>query len=224
MRIRRFVFLWCGLILTGLWLAACGGTPASPGSTPTTVPLTSTPRLVPTATPMPVPMLSLDETAATVKEFVITDFDAAHSQVNGDPNQYLIFGNLPVSKPAADLPPDLAAFLGRWEGYRYAPPVKKDRKFVLVIPEMTRQGGKLIGWTGTNLQFPDTVGELHFRVAEGDVPAIEWQVVWPDKSIEIDTYTYDRDKDLLRGWVKFPPDNSSYGPIEAQPRSILLRL
>ena len=79
---------------------------------------------------------------------------------------------------------------------------------------MTGQGGKLIGWSATNLQFPDTVGELHFRVVVSDTPAIEWQIVWPDKSIEVDTYTYDRDKDLLRGWVKFPPDNTPYGPVE----------
>jgi hypothetical protein len=76
---------------------------------------------------------------------VVTDFDAVHSPVNGDPNKHLIFGNLPVSKPAADLPPDLAAFLGRWEGYSYAPPVKKDRKFVLVIPEITSQEN--LGWS-----------------------------------------------------------------------------
>jgi predicted esterase len=113
-----------------------------------------------------------------------------------------------------DLPPDLAVFLGRWEGYSYIPPVKKDRKFVLVIPEITRQGGKLIGWSATNLQFPERVGELNFRVVVSDTPAIEWQIDWPDKIREIDTYTYDRDKDLLRGWVKLPPDNTAYGPIE----------
>jgi len=214
MRICRFVKRWGGLILAGLWLTACGGTPASPSSTLASTPPTSTPTLVPTTIARPVPTLSLDETAATVKEFVVTDFDAVHSQVTGDTNKYLIFGNLPVSKPAVDLPPDLAVFLGRWEGYSYIPPVKKDRKFVLVIPEITRQGGKLIGWSATNLQFPERVGELNFRVVVSDTPAIEWQIDWPDKIREIDTYTYDRDKDLLRGWVKLPPDNTAYGPIE----------
>ena len=167
MRICRFLHLLCGLILAGLWLTACGGTPASPGSTLASVPPTSTPTLVPRTAPMPIPTLSLDETAATLKEFVVADFDAVHSQVNGDTNKYLIFGNLPVSKSAADLPPDLAAFLGRWEGYSYAPPVKKDRKFVLVIPEITRQGGQLIGWSGTNLQFPDKVGGAPLQGCRG---------------------------------------------------------
>ena len=46
-------------------------------------------------------------------------------------------------------PPELAAFLGRWEGYNYSPPVKKDWKFVLVIQEITAQGGKaLFAWAG----------------------------------------------------------------------------
>ena len=116
MRIQRFVPLLCGLILAVLWLAACSGTSASPSATPASTPPTLPPTLVPTTIPAPVPTLSLDETTATVKEFVVTDFDAVHSQAKDDPNKYLIFGNLPVSKPAADLPPELAAFLGRWEG------------------------------------------------------------------------------------------------------------
>jgi predicted esterase len=133
-----------------------------------------------------------------------------HSPVNGDANQYLIFGNISVSRPATDLPPELAVFLGRWEGYSYAPPVKKDRKLVLVIQEITAQGGKAVGWSGTNLQYPDRVGEVHFRVVPGDAPSIEFQVMWPDGSKEIDTYTYDRDKGLLQGWAKLLANNSTY--------------
>ncbi len=214
MHIDRFVKHWGGLILIGLWLAACGGAPVTPIATSTLVPPTSTPTPIPTTLPTPIPTLSLADTAATVKELVITNFVAVHSPVNGDVNKYLIFGNLPISTPAPDLPPELAVFLGRWEGYGYMPPVKKDRKFVLVIPEITRQEGKLIGWSGPNLQFPDTVGELHFRVVAGDVPAIEWQIDWSDMLREIDTFTYDRSKDMLQGWIKLPPDTTSYGPIE----------
>ena len=192
-----------GLFAVLLSLAGCRPVQA-PGLTPTPVP--------PTAAPTPLPTLSLDETSA--KEFVITDFDAVHSPVDGDANKYLILGNLPVSKPAADLPAELAVFLGRWEGYSYAPPVKKDQKAVLVIQEITAQGGKAVGWGGTNLQYPDQVGDLHFRVVPGDAPSIEFQVILPDGSKEINTFTYDRDKGLLRGWVKFLANNSTYGPFE----------
>jgi hypothetical protein len=73
------------------------------------------PTLTPAPSPTALPTISLDETCA--KEFAITDFDAVHAPTNGDPNKYLIFGNLAVSKPTAELAPKLAAFLGRWEGY-----------------------------------------------------------------------------------------------------------
>ena len=177
MHIRQFMNPSCSLILIISWLAACSATPTR--VSPTTA-LTSA--------LTPIPTLSLTDTAASVKEFVMSDFDAVHSQIAGDPNQYLIFGNVPISKPAADLPPDLAAYLGRWEGYSYLPPVKKDQKFVFVIPEISQQSGKLIGWTGTNLQFPNVVGELRFRVTDGAKPALEWQIVWPIKSVEIDLH------------------------------------
>jgi hypothetical protein len=98
----------------------------------------------PTVTPTSIPTLSLGETSA--QDYSITDFDAVHSSINGDANQYLIFGNIPVSKPAADLASDLAVFLGRWEGYDFGPPVKKDRKLVMVIQEMTAQGGTAYAW------------------------------------------------------------------------------
>ena len=186
-----------GLIITTLFAVLLGLAGCGPGQS---------------TTPTPLPTLSLDQTS--VNEFAITNFDAVHSPANGDTNQYLILGNLPVSKPAADLDSKLAAFLGRWEGYSYAPPVKKDRKIVLVIQEITAQEGKAVGWSGTNLQYPDRFGEIHFRVLPGDAPSIEFQIFWPGNNREIDTYTYDRDKDLLTGWAKLSANNSDYGPIE----------
>ena len=158
------------------------------------------------------PTLSLDETSA--KEFVITDFGAVHAQVAGDANKYLVFGNLPVSKPAADLPAGLAAFLGRWEGYGYGPPVKKDRKVVLAIQDLTALEGNAALWSGTNLQFPDQIDAIHFRVHSGDAPAIEFQITLPDGSKGITTFTYDHEKDILRGSATFPPSNSNAGPFE----------
>ena len=178
-----------GLFFIGLVVSACGNTTVGQ-----------------------VPTLALDETSAD--EFVIEDFDAVHAPVIGDANEYLIFGNLPVSKPAPDLPPELAVFLGRWEGYSFSPPIKKDRKFVLVIQEISPHGGTGFVWSGTNLQYPDMVGEIHFRVVSEEVPSIEWQFSWPDGRSEIATFTYYQDKDLLRGWTRSPVSSDTSGPYD----------
>ena len=192
-----------GMMAALLALAACQG---KQGLAPTLVPPPATATLPPT----PLPTLSLEETS--VEKFVVTDFGALHSPVAGDTDKYVILGNLPVSKPAPDLSPELAAFLGRWEGYIGGTPVKNDRKTVLVVQEITLQGGKAIGWSGTNLQYPDRVGEIHFRVIQGDPPAIEWQIFWPGGVQEIDKFTYDRDRGLLVGWSKISPGNTTVGP------------
>jgi dienelactone hydrolase len=110
------------------------------------------------------------------KDFNITDFDAVHSPIPGDDEGHLIFGGIPISAPAEDLAPELAALLGRWEGYDYAPPVKKDNKGVLVIREISPTGGKAYMWAGTNLQYPYWIKEIGFHVnSSGGYPIIEWQ-------------------------------------------------
>ena len=133
-----------------------------------------------------------------MKGFAIKDFGTVHAPVSGDANEHLIFGNLPVSPPAANLPSELAAFLGRWEGYSYAPPVKRDWKFVLVIQEITAQGGKAFFWAGTNLQYPGWIKEIQFRVVPGATPSIEWEYAEGDRK-SVCTFAYDRDKGLLQG-------------------------
>lgn len=195
----RIIVAWLSAL--AVLLSACTPGPAQT-PTPTPVPPTAPPR----------PTLSLDDTYA--KAFTITDFDAAHSPVDGDANKYLIFGNLPVAAPPVDVPPDLAVFLGRWEGYLYGPPVDKDRKLVLVIQDITARGGTAFGWSGTNLQYPDAVGELHFRVIAGATPALEWQVVWPDGTKEVDTFTYDRDRGILAGVPELSGTASAAGSFE----------
>jgi predicted esterase len=188
---NSITFVMAGLFVLSLICSACSAAPATPAPMSTAI-----------------PTLSLGETY--LKEFVIKDFDAVHSPVNGDNNEHLIFGNLKVSPPAADLPPGLAAFLGRWEGYSYSPPVKKDRKVVLVIQDINQQEGTLFGWSGTNLQYPDVVGEIHFRVVQqGKLPSIEFQIKWPDGTKEIDTFTYDPDKGILQGWANAPSINAT---------------
>jgi predicted esterase len=109
------------------------------------------------------------------KDFSIPDFDAVHSPIPGDAYGFRIFGAIPVSDPPADLAPELAVFLGRWEGYDYSPPVRKDHKVVLVIRDISPQGGKAYLWSATNLQYPYWVKEVDFRVVAGDTPILEWE-------------------------------------------------
>ena len=191
-----------GLLVVLLVLAGCR-TENAPELARTSGQSTSAPTL---------PALSIEQTS--VVKYVVKDFNSVHSPVGGDVNRYLILGKLPVSRPSPDLPSDLSVFLGRWEGCSYSPPVKKDQKLVLVIQEITRHGGKAVGWSGTNLQYPEVVAELNFRVVPGDAPAIEWQVIWPNGSRQIDTFTYDRLSGLIRGWSKNLSNNSIYGPWE----------
>jgi predicted esterase len=138
---------------------------------------------------------------------MIPDFEAVHSPVNNDPNTYLIFGNVPISPAAQGLSPELAAFLGRWEGYDYSPPVKKDYKIVLVIQDISAQEGKAYLWLGTNLQYPSSVPEIHFKVVPGAAPAIEFKASFGSSTKTL-RLIYDPDKNILRS-----PD-TAYRPLE----------
>ncbi len=177
--------------------------------TPTPQP-TSTATPIPTSTPTPLPT---QETS--MEDFVIEDFDTVHAPVGGDENEHLIFGNIPISPPAADLSPDLAVFLGRWEGYSYGPPVKKDWKFVVVIQEITAQGGKAFLWAGTNLQYPTLVKQIEFRVVPGDTPSIECKYRDANGQSTF-TFAYDRAKDMLLGWQIAAAYGGAWGPIELE--------
>ncbi len=196
----------CGLIVG---LAACG-----PGTSPasTLIPPTGTPA-TPTPTPAAAPTTPLALEQTSVKPFAIPDFDAVHAPVAGDPNRFLIYGKIPVEPPAPDLPPELAAFLGRWEGYGDNPGVKKDMKIVTVLQSITEQDGWSFGWGGTNLQYPSFTQKVHFRVVPGADPAIEWQYDSPDYGTQINTFTYDRDQDVLRGYARLPKYNFTSPPI-----------
>jgi predicted esterase len=143
------------------------------------------------------PTLSLEETGADVLD--ITKFNTLHSPVNGSDNEYLILGRVPVADPSSVSQADLAPFLGRWEGYSFAPPIKKDRKLVMTITEIKETGGKLVAWTGTNLQFPDGTAEAHFRVVRDPDVKIEFQFTWSDGSQQVESFTYDKSKGMLLG-------------------------
>lgn len=161
-------------------------------------------RILPTTAQLPVtPTLTEKSVAETGwKDFIIGDFEAVHSPVNGDANEHLIFGAIPVSAPAENLAPGLARMLGRWEGYDYNPPVKKDNKGVLVIQQIDNRGGKAYLYAASILQYPTWVKQINFRVIPGDIPAIEWAGDFGmDTTGRIDRrivrLSYDAERDIL---------------------------
>ncbi len=168
-------------------------------------------------TPTPTPTMTPTPEGTSSQDFMITDFEAVHSPVKNDPYAYLIFGNISVSPAAPGLAPELAAFLGRWEGYNYDPPVKKDHKGVLFIQEISAQGGKAFLWSGTNLQYPYWVKEIQFKVVPGAVPAIEWEGDLASGSSGPSgtgtfRFAYDRENRQLRGGIDLPSGSELNGP------------
>ena len=139
--------------------------------------------------------LILTGCGSTSKNFA-PDFETVHAQVNNDANTYLIFGKIPISPAAQGLSPELAGFLGRWEGYDYSPPVKKDYKIVLVIQDISAQGGKATIWLGTNLQYPSSIQEIQFKVIAGAAPAIAFDPTF-GKSTQMVRLIHDPDKNML---------------------------
>jgi predicted esterase len=216
--IKTIGSMTAGFLAASLVVSGCGskqrlGPALTPMPTVTSVP-TSTPiPVAPTATFTPSEATSVE---TPWKDFAITDFGAVHSPVNGDPNEHLILGAIQISRPAPNLAPELAAFLGRWEGYDYGPPVKKDIKGVLVVQEITPQGGKAFLWVGTNLQYPFWVKEITFKVVPGATPSIEWKgdlAGGPSGVRGMGTFTlaYDRAKRLLKGGVNLPKGTALNG-------------
>jgi dienelactone hydrolase len=172
---------------------------------------------LPGATNAPETIVPLSDTFW--KDLVIADFSAVHAPVNGSANEHLIFGNIAVSPPKEDLPPELVAFLGRWEGYDLSPPAKKDNKGVLVVQQINPQGGKAFLWAGSMLQYPFWVKDVTFRVVPGAFPSIEWQgdlegAAGGGGGMGTFTFSYDQDQDLLRGGIKGPPADTIVRPIE----------
>ena len=156
---RRLAIL---LIAMALGAAACGST-RDPGAPD---------RLRPAASASP-SGLTLFETG--VRPFDVVDFDAVHRPVDADGNAALIFGALPVMAAATGTAPELAAFLGRWEGYSEGPPIKGDWRYVLAITAITPRDGTAFIWAGTNTQYPSRVEQVHFRVTgEGPDTTLEW--------------------------------------------------
>jgi pimeloyl-ACP methyl ester carboxylesterase len=147
-------------------LAGCAG-PAGPSPTS---PAQTAASVTPGAAIEPLSPVALQDTR--VDPFEATDFDAVHGPGDREP----IFGALPIEPAAPDVPAETAAFLGRWEGYGLAPPIRRDWKFVLAITSITPRDGTAHLWAATNLQFPQAVERIHFRVrGAGAETAIEWE-------------------------------------------------
>ncbi|HET7377833.1 MAG TPA: prolyl oligopeptidase family serine peptidase, partial [Anaerolineae bacterium] len=145
--------------------------------------------------------------------------NAVHSLVNGDANENLIFGAIPIKPAAPNLDPNLAAFLGRWEGYDYGPPIAKDHKGVFVVQDISSQGGTAYLWAATNLQYPYWVKQIHFRVVSGAVPTIEWLgdvTGHPSGTTGVFTYTFaiDHSQDAIKGGIGLSSDSVLSGTIK----------
>jgi hypothetical protein len=157
---RRLVIL---VIATALGAAACGasrgsGPPDGSGNAGASV--------------APSPM-ALFETG--VQPYEVVNFDAVHQPIDAGGNAALIFGALPMTPAATGIAPELAAFLGRWEGYGLGPPIKGDWRYAVAVTEITPRDGTAFVWAGTNTQFPSRIEQVHFRVTgEGADTALEW--------------------------------------------------
>ncbi len=220
-------FVMLGLFAASVAITGCGsGQRLEPTSTPmltmTSIPMSTPTPVLPTATFIASAVPAVEP---GWKYFPIPDFSAVHSPINGDANEHLIFGAIPISQPAQNLAPELAAFLGRWEGYDYSPPVKKDNKGVLVIQEITPQGGRAFLWGATTLQFPFWVKEIRFSVVPGAVPSITWEgdlTGGPNGASGRGTFTFavDRERHLLKGGLNLSSGSALDGPLElSQSRS-----
>jgi dienelactone hydrolase len=160
-----------------------------------------------------------NEAAPGWKDFAIQDFAKVHSEVAGDANRGLILGAIPISSPARDLPSELAAFLGRWEGFDLSPPVKKDIKGVLVVSEINPRGGKAFLYACNNLQFPFWVKEIEFEVVRGTTPSIRWRAELNGGPNGISgtasySFAYDRASGALKGGIDLPEGSTLSGPFE----------
>ena len=151
---------------------------------------------------------SYKKNKSIVDNIIIKNFDATHKLVNDEDGKYLIFGNIPIKKTKKALSHDLSSFLGRWEGYDYAPPVTKDYKYVLIIQEITKKDGTAYLWYGTNIQYPYMIKKIKFKVVPGNSPSIEWE--YNEKGInKIHKFIYSSEKKSLIG-KKIIPNNEHF--------------
>ena len=214
------------LIIVVFLLSACQSNPTimttrktepSPVSSPTPtrplIPASPTPQSAAVAPTSEHPI------EAFWKDFYTPDFSAVHLPLDDIPNEFLIFGNLPISPPAYDLPPGLVSFLGRWEGLEFGSYGETGTRLVLLVTSISPQRGTAYLWAGTDLQYPFYVKEIHFRVIPGDEPAIEWQADLtgsPEgKGLQgVISIVHEQETDQLVGSVRVPPSQQVVRTIQ----------
>jgi predicted esterase len=188
---RRFTARLVAVVWAVTALTACAGTAAEPTGD--------------------FPAVALAET--TVTPFTVEDFDAVHRYVDNDRNAAAIFGALRIASPPAGLAPEVAAFPGRWEGYGYGPPIKRDWKYVLAVTDIGVSSGTAYVWAATNLEFPVAVEEVRFRVSgTGAETAIEWEQTI-DNGYSVVTVQHATGTEALEGTVSSNGPSGRGGPI-----------
>lgn len=205
-----------------LTLSACQ--PGATNMTPRNTKPSPTSSPAPTFTPIPVSPTSPPPTREKPakgywKDFYTPDFSAVHQPLDTVPNEFRIFGNLPITPPEEDLPGGLKKFLGRWEGLEYTIFGETGTRVVLLINGISPTEGTAYLWAGTDLQYPFYVKEIHFRVVPGEQPAIEWQgdLTGPPEGRGIlgaISIGYDPETDQLVGSVRIPPSQEVIRTIQ----------
>jgi formylglycine-generating enzyme required for sulfatase activity/predicted esterase len=169
----------------------------------------------PVPAPAPLPAISAASASALSSEEA-----AAFREVrSSDGNEFLIFGAAKAPKPDPRLDASLSVFLGRWEGYDFAPPVARDLKIVLAIQRMASEGGEGLLWAGTNLQYPaavyrESIG-VDARRKGGAPPSIAVKLSGSGRGSEL-KLVYDLATDTLRS-----PEGSGRSVVLTRGRSFL---
>jgi len=158
-------------------------------------------------------------TEKTWRNLDMPEFEAVHSSVDGSDNEFLIFGNISISKPVSNVGPSLERFLGRWEGFDLGTPVRNDVKIVLAIRDISDSRGTAAIWSGTNLQYPSNVEEFEFSVRPGAEPAIEGALEFSPQfgmngSKAVLYLRFDKATGDLVGGIKNPGNNKIERPVE----------
>lgn len=141
------------------------------------------------------------------KKLIDSPFELLHSQIPGTENAYRFLGAFPVREPAPELPREIAAFSGRWEGYMEGTPVAEDVKVALVVQEISRDGGTLIQSLYFDSQYPIFIDECRFRPVAGKPEVFEFDVIGRSMSGEVRgvmTIWLEADGRVMKGKAEMP--------------------
>lgn len=88
-----------------------------------------------------------------------------------------------------------------------------------MITNITSQDGTAYLWAGSDLQYPFYIKEIHFHIADLEMPTIEWQgdLSGPPEGNGIQgaiSYSYNQETDQLVGQVCIPPSQQVIRTIQ----------